>query len=809
MKYDFKAIEAEGRALWEASGLHRTPAQPERKRYILEMFAYPSGDIHIGHFRNYTIGDVVARHRMMRGDDILHPFGWDAFGLPAEGAAIKRKILPREWTIGNIETGRKTLQTMALSYDWDREVRTCEPDYYKWTQWLFLLLYRQGLAYQASSTVNWCENDGILANEQCQDGKCWRCDAEVVKKPIENCWFFRYSAMAERLLVDLDGLDGWPEDTKSKQRNWIGKSTGCEIDFDFEGRPLTVFTTRPDTAWGVTFMVIAPEHPLAAEIATPEVEAYIRKASRKSEIDRTAEGEKDGVFTGRHVTNPLNGEKVPLWVADYVLAHYGTGAVMAVPAHDTRDYAFAKKYGLPVKTVITGGDPDVDDAWTGAGKMTGSGELDGTPSPDGIPAVIEHIAPKGKGRARVHNRLRDWLISRQRYWGCPIPIIHCGDCGAQPVPEKDLPVELPTGEIDLVAKGRSPLADIEAYMKADCPKCGKPARRDTDTMDTFMCSSFYLYRYLDPKNDAEPWSKAEAWKWLPVDLYIGGNEHACMHLLYFRFIAKALFDAGHVPTDEPVKRLFHHGMVYDAKGDMMSKSKGNAVSPAEIFGKWGVDVCRIAMLFFAPSDAEIKWKEDGLVGANRFVQRLWRMMEALVPVAKEAGDGPGDGPGDAYRPLRRKLHQLIARMADAGDRQFNFNTVISKVMELLNVYDKLKPDPKTDDERRVLREVALGTARVVAPLAPFLGEAFWKWLGGEGSIFRAGWPEHDPAAAKEDEVEIPVQVNGRMRDKFKVPAGTPDAELEKRALASPAVAGKAVVKVIVVKGRLVNVVVKQ
>ncbi len=489
MKYDFRALEEKWSRRWAEADLYRTPSPPRRKYYVLEMFAYPSGDIHMGHFRNYTIGDVAARYRMMKGDDVLHPFGWDAFGLPAEGAAIKRGIHPREWTLGNIETGKKTLRKMAISYDWDREVRTCEPDYYKWTQWLFLLLFRRGLAYQAPSVVNWCPQDGILANEQCQDGRCWRCGAEVVKKPIENCWFFRYSAMAERLLADLDRLPGWPESTKTAQRNWIGKSVGCEIDFDLGGRPLSVFTTRPDTVYGVTFMVVAPEHPLASEGAAPEVKAYIERAARKSEMERTAEGEKDGVFTGKYVTNPLNGDRVPLWVADYVLAHYGTGVVMGVPAHDTRDYAFAKRYGLPVKVVISGGPEKYEDAYVGPGAMVDSGELTGTPSPDGIPRVIEYAVSKGVGRPRVNYRLKDWLISRQRYWGCPIPIVHCAKCGARPVPEKDLPVLLPAGTIDLVARGRSPLADRADFMDTACPECGGPARRDPDTMDTFMCSS--------------------------------------------------------------------------------------------------------------------------------------------------------------------------------------------------------------------------------------------------------------------------------------------------------------------------------
>jgi leucyl-tRNA synthetase len=800
VKYDFKALESKWQKRWAEEDLSRTPEKPRRKYYVLEMFAYPSGDIHMGHFRNYSIGDAVARYRWMRGYDVLHPFGWDAFGLPAENAAIKNHLQPLDWTLKNVETGKKTLQRMAISYDWDREVRTFDPGYYKWTQWLFLLLFKNGWAYRAPSMVNWCEKDGILANEQVHDGKCWRCKGEVVKKSMGDCWYYKYSAMAERLYQDVDKLSDWPASTKTLQRNWIGKSVGCEIDFDFEGHALTVFTTRPDTAWGVSFVVVAPEHPLAAEIATSEVKEYIRKAGQKSERDRTMEGDKDGVFTGRYVTNPLSGEKVPLWVADYVLSHYGTGVVMGVPAHDTRDYAFSRKYKLPVRIVISGGPATYEDAYTGEGSMINSGELTGTPSPSGIPKVIAHLEKKGIGRAKTNYKLKDWLVSRQRYWGCPIPIIHCPKDGPQAVPERDLPVVLPKVE-QFIPKGRSPLADQASFMNTTCPKCGGPAQRDPDTMDTFMCSSWYLYRYVDPKNDREPWSMEEIRKWLPVDLYIGGAEHATMHLIYFRFIAKVLFDAGWVPTDEPVVRLFHQGMVADAEGETMSKSKGNAVSPQEIMDRWGVDVCRLAMFFFAPSDAEIKWKEEGLAGANRFVQRLWDLFEDAAPGVQ----GVAAGPVAAFKPLRIKLHEVIRRATDAFEDGLNFNTVMSKVMELLNLHDQLKPDPKTDDEKRSVREMLEVLTRILAPLAPFLGEEFHGMLGGKGSVFKSAWPSPDPTL-KADEIEIVVQVNGKVRGKFLAPPGSPDDELQTKALALPALSGVAPKKVIVVKGRLVNVV---
>jgi leucyl-tRNA synthetase len=804
MKYDFASLERKWRGRWETGRLHATPERPVRKYYVLEMFAYPSGDIHMGHFRNYGIGDAVARYRMMKGDDVLHPFGWDAFGLPAEQAAIKHKLHPGDWTRRNVETGTATLKRRGITYDWDREVRTFEPDYYKWTQWLFLLLYRTGWAYRAASTVNWCEEHGILANEQVHDGACWRCKQPVVKKPIENCWFFRYSAMAERLLADIEKLSGWPESTKALQRNWIGKSVGCELDFGFEGRKLTVFTTRPDTVYGVSFVVVAPEHPLAAEIATPEVKAYIRRAAQKSERERTMEGDKDGVFTGRHVVHPLTGAPVPLWVADYVLAHYGTGVVMGVPAHDTRDWAFARKYGLPVKTVISGGPSVYEDAYTGEGSMLDSGELTGTPSPSGIPKVIAHVESKGVGRAKTNYKLKDWLISRQRYWGCPIPIIHCAACGPRPVPEKDLPVVLPDVQ-EFVPKGRSPLADHPSFMETACPACGGPARRDPDTMDTFMCSSWYLYRYVDPKNASEPWRKEEVRKWLPVDLYIGGAEHACMHLLYFRFIAKVLFDAGWVPTDEPVVRLYHQGMVADEHGDTMSKSKGNAVSPTEIMDRWGVDVSRLAMFFFAPSDAEIKWKEDGLAGAHRLMVRLWDLYETFAPKVKGAA-----GKGAAYKPLRQQAHLLLSRMTQACEGPLDFNTAIAEVYKLLNAFEAAKPDPQDDEGRRALHEVLSILARCLAPLAPVAAEEFHEMLGGQGSVFRSGWPVFDPEAAKSDTLEIPVQVNGKLRDKFVAPAAATEEELRAAALALPgvlkALEGRPPRKVIVVKGKLVNVV---
>jgi leucyl-tRNA synthetase len=798
-KYDFNAIEAKWRARWEQAGLFRTPARPRKKLYVLEMFAYPSGDIHLGHFRNYSIGDVVARHRVMAGYDVLHPFGWDAFGQPAEGAAIKHGIHPRDWTLKNIQTGRETLKNMALTFDWEREFITCDPSYMKWAQWIFLLLFERGLAYQAPSMVNWCPVEKtILANEQARDGKCWRDGAAVEKKQLEQCWFFKYSTMAQRLLDDLDKLKAWPPNILELQRHWIGRSEGAELDFSVDGRTFSVFTTRPDTVYGVTFMAVAPESPYATQWSrgTPQqaaVDAYIKKALLKSEIDRAAVGEKDGVYLGRDAINPFNGKKVRLYVADYVIAGYGTGIVMGVPAHDQRDFEFAKKYGIPIEVVIQppGGldAARMTEAFVEEGMMVNSGPFDGTPSGEGIRKVTEYAASKGWGRARVTYRLRDWLISRQRYWGCPIPIIHCGRCGPVGVPREQLPVTLPPDVKNFIPEGRSPLADCPDWVRTTCPKCGGAAQRDVDTMDTFMDSSFYQFRFTDPHNDRELWSKQAAWDWLPVDIYIGGAEHACMHLLYFRFITKVLFDAGLVPTDEPAVRLFNQGMLSDERGETMSKSKGNAVSPRDLFARWGLDVSRLAMFFFAPSEDEIRWSEQGLVGAQRFVNRLWAKMEQAI-------ERPGTAPDSR---LVGRLHRTIRRVTRAMEEDFHFNTAIAAIMELLNAWKPCAED----------RQIAATVARLIAPLAPFLGEEFWEALGNSTSVFRSDWPAFDPALAREEEVTIVVQVNGKKRADFAAAPGTPEAELQARALAAAGahLDGKTPRKVIVVPDRLVNIVV--
>ncbi len=815
----FRETEDKWMKLWnDPKGLnsYRTSPDPKRKYYVLEMFAYPSGDIHMGHFRNYTIGDIPARYRMMQGYDVLHPFGWDAFGQPAEGAAIKKgNILPRDWTLGNIATGRATLQRMALTYDWDREIITCNPDYYRWTQWIFLQLYKNGLAYLGASWVNWCTTcDTSLTNEQAEGGSCWRCGKSVTKRKLDRCWYFRYTKYAERLHKDIDRLTEWPEQVRTQQRNWIGRSEGAIVEFPVVGGgelKLKVFTTRPDTIYGVTFLALSPEFQMLDALTAPpqkdKVEEYVRKALVRDEAQR--DKEKDGVSLMNQAINPFTGEKVQLWVADYVLGGYGTGVVMGVPAHDQRDFEFARKYKIPLRVVIQpkGGTLDpaaMTEAYADDGIMVNSGPFDGTPNPEGIAKVTAHAKAKGWGGPTINYKLKDWLVSRQRYWGCPIPIIHCEKCGPQPVPEEQLPVVLPTDIKNFIPKGRSPLADSPEYMKAACPKCGAAAQRDPDTMDTFMCSSWYQNRYVDPKNDREPWSMEEAKKWLPVDLYIGGVEHARGHCLYFRFITKVLFDLGKLPVDEPCVRLFNHGMVCDEKGEIMSKSKGNVVSPGAIMDQWGVDACRIAMCFFAPSEDQISWSESGLVGAARFLRRVEDFAEKVKGFP--AGEPDRAKLSAPVTAVWRKIHQVIQKATFAYEKDLHFNTALAQAMELLNLLDAA---PANDDDRKALRMTAVHLAKVLAPMAPFLGEELHERLGGSGSVFRGGFPVADAEAAKESEFEIVLQVNGKVRGKVVVDAGATEEQVKAAALAElgKQLEGKAPKKVIVVKGRLVNVVV--
>jgi len=819
-RYDWRAVEPKWQDVWRRAGAGRTPelpGDPARKRYVLTMFPYPSGDLHAGHLRNYTFGDTVSRYFRMRGFETMFPMGWDSFGMPAEQAAIKHGIHPGDWTRRNIATARQTFAKMGLAIDWDREVATCEPDYYRWTQWLFLVMHRQGLTERRRSLVNWCETcHTVLANEQVSTGGCWRCGNPVGKKELEQ-WYFRMSSYAEALLQDLDALPGWPEGTRTMQRNWIGRSEGAELVFRSSGKDLVVFTTRPDTLFGATYVVLAPEHPLVEAIADPsrlsELKEYREKAQATREIDRASTvREKTGVFTGAVAVNPATGKEVPVWVADYVLMGYGTGAIMAVPAHDPRDFAFAKAMGLSLVEVIqrpVPSDDPLEAAYEGPGVLVNSFAFDGMEQDKAKGEITKWLAAKGLARATVQYRLRDWLVSRQRFWGTPIPVIHCPKCGAVPVPEKDLPVRLPEGVTDFMPKGRSPLADVPAFVKTSCPKCAGEASRDTDTLDTFLCSSWYFLRYCDAKNASQPFRKELAAAWAPVDLYIGGAEHACMHLLYFRFVTKVLRDAGFLPAGfgEPVHRLFHQGMVLDGEGQIMSKSKGNALAVGPLLEREGSDVARLAVFFLGPSGDEVRWSEDAVTGARRFVFRLWDALSEQAATVRSCAGQPVQVPALSAeaREVRRRLHLAIQRATEAFEGTYQFNTTISGLMEFLNAFvpaaGALAQDPAAGP---VVAEAGLAVARILSPLAPHLAEELWERFGQKGSVTEAAWPVVDPAALVLDEVEYAIQVNGKVKATIRVIAQATDAEIRRMALSHPASTGCAVMKV--VPGRLVSLV---
>ena len=822
-KYDFKRIERKWQEIWDKQELYKAPEYPDpnNKFYMLVMFAYPSGDIHMGHFRNYIIGDAVARRQMMLGKSILHPFGWDAFGLPAERAAIQRNIHPEQWTLSNISVSRSTLQRVGISYDWTREVTSCLPDYYKWTQWMFIQLFKHGLAYQKKGFVNWCPEDKtVLANEQCKDGFCERCGTQVIKKEQVG-WYFKITEYADRLIDDLDTLPDWPENVKTMQREWIGRSHGLEVDFIIEetGEKLPVFTTRPDTIYGVTYMAISPESELLGRLKldleyAEKIKAYQQLAMGRSDIERSSETrEKDGVFTGKYIVNPFNGDRVQLWVADYVLSGYGTGAVMAVPAHDTRDFAFARKYQLPIKVVIH---PDastalhantLDDAFTAYGPMVNSEKFDGLAGKEAISAVSDYAEKQGYGRKTINYKLKDWSISRQRYWGAPIPIIHCEKCGLVPVPESDLPVLLPKVQ-NFMPKGRSPLADVPEYVNVKCPNCGGEAQRDVDTMDTFVCSSWYFLRYADPHNEKEIYEKKKANSWMPIDLYIGGITHATGHLIYFRFFTKFLKDIGWLDFDEPATVLFNHGMVMDATGEVMSKSKGNVVSPISLMEQHGTDVARLAMFFTAPSEREVLWSEDSITGVEKFT------INKLLPIIKEYRNSrpdlkryfnPDDLTGDE-RAIYVKLNQTVKKVSESFDR-LQFNTAIAALMELVRDYD---PTKVANDELN--DQIVLKVIQMVAPMAPHTTEEMWETAGFKESIFKSQWPEFDPEAIIGDQIEIAVQVNGKLRATVMVSSDASQSDVENAVLELPKIRdytdGKQLVKKIYVPGRLVNIVVK-
>jgi len=823
-KYIPSEVEAKWQKNWAKEQAFSTEVNRQRPEYyVLEMFPYPSGNLHMGHVRNYSIGDVVARYKKMQGYNVLHPMGWDAFGMPAENAAIKHGVNPADWTWENIANMRRQQHQLGLSYDWDREIATCHVEYYKWTQWMFLLFYEKGLAYKKKATVNWCnECNTVLANEQVVDGCCWRCDSIVVKKELEQ-WFFKITQYADRLLEDLKDLKGWPDRVKTMQENWIGRSTGAEFSFDVPeiSEKISVYTTRQDTVFGVSYVVLAPEHPLVEKLIAGKAEqaavrAFVDRVRNMSEISRTSsETEKEGVFTGAYAVNPFNGEQVPIWVANYVLVEYGTGAVMGVPAHDQRDWEFAVKYSLPKRLVIQAPNGELatdtmTEAYDGPGKMVNSGEFSEMDNQAGKNAICTWLEQRGIGQRRVNYRLRDWLVSRQRYWGAPIPMIYCDKCGVVPVPKTDLPVTLPQN-ISFETGSVSPLAKVEEFVNCTCPKCGGAARRETDTMDTFICSSWYYFRYTDPRNTSQPFDSVKANYWMPVDQYIGGVEHAILHLLYARFFTKVLKDAGLINIGEPFKNLLTQGMVIK-DGSKMSKSKGNVVSPEEIIAKYGADTARVFILFAAPPERDLEWSDQGVEGAYRFLGRLWRIVghyaDSLVNAPAKYDVNSLDKNG---RELRRALHVTIGKVSDAVGERFSFNTAISSIMELVNALYAFK-EADANAQPGLIREVVSGLLRLLAPFAPHITEELWHEVIAEGSVHEQAWPEVDLEAVKVDEVEIVLQINGKVRDKIIVPVGLNATELESKAFEQEKVkellAGKTVVKVISVPQKLVNIVVK-
>jgi leucyl-tRNA synthetase len=787
-KYEPSEIEPKWQKYWEEKGLFKTPQRSEKpKYYMLVMFPYPSGTLHVGHVKNYVIGDAVARYKRMRGYNVLHPFGYDAFGLPAENAAIERKIHPKDWTLDNINTIRRQIKRLGISYDWDREVITCLEPYYKWTEWIFLKLYEAKLAYKKKAAVNWCPRCMTsLANEQVKDGRCERCGTPITIRHLEQ-WFFKITDYAERLLKDLDKLTGWPEHVKTMQKNWIGESKGAKVKFKVDGLDLDIeiFTTRPDTLWGVTFMALAPESPLVEQIVLPELkhalEHFLVRVSTQDRHRRgSLEAEKEGFFTGRYAINPVNGEKVPIYVANYILMEYGTGAIMGVPAHDQRDYEFAKKYDIPIRQVIKPSEPfDEDKAYDGPGVMINSGPLSGTKIPEEMEKVVDWLEEKGLGERSEQYKLRDWLISRQRYWGAPIPIVYCEKCGAVPVPEKDLPVTLPY-DVEFLPTGQSPLALKEEFKKTTCPKCGGPATREVDTMDTFVDSSWYFLRYVNPDLEDAPFKKEDVDYWLPVDQYVGGVEHAILHLLYSRFITKVLHDLGYLSFDEPFTNLFTQGMIYK-DGAKMSKSKGNVVSPDDMIEKYGADTLRLYILFMGPPEKDAEWSDAGIEGVHRFIRRAWSLIDKIASL----NDQDSSEMGPRERELRRKLHSALLKITQDMEGGFKFNTAISGLMELVNdVSDYLQQIPQEQWHVSLLKEFAEKFVLMISPFAPHFAEELWHAMGKTTSIMEESWPMYDPEALKIEEVEIAVQVNGRLRDRIRIPVDATKQDALKIALES-------------------------
>lgn len=823
-KYNFEEIEKKWQQVWSDEHAFKTvDDETKEKYYVLEMFPYPSGKLHMGHVRNYSIGDAIARFKKMKGYNVLHPMGWDSFGLPAENAAIKNGIHPAIWTDSNIAEMHKQLAGLGFSYDWDREVATCKDDYYRWMQWLFIQFQKKGLAYKKENPVNWCPScRTVLANEQVVEGCCERCHTPVTKKHLSQ-WYLKITDYANRLLEELDTLDGWPNKVKLMQKNWIGKSTGAQIRFAIDGtdRELEVFTTRCDTVYGVTFMVMAPEHPYVTELTkgTEYEQAtndYIDECTHKSEIERVSlTKEKTGVFIGHYCVNPFNDKKIPIYISDYVMMDYGTGAVMAVPAHDQRDFEFARKFGLDIVPVVDVEDPAVDlnnleSAAPAEGRLINSGEFNGMDNLKAIPRIIDFIEDKRIGQKTVNYKLRDWLISRQRYWGCPIPMVYCEDCGWVPENEKNLPVKLPT-DIEFTGKGESPIATSKTFIETICPCCGKPAKREIDTMDTFVDSSWYFLRYCDPKNTEKPFDKQKADYWMNVDQYIGGVEHAILHLLYARFFQKVLADLGLVTATEPFRNLLTQGMVIK-DGAKMSKSLGNVVSPEEIQKKYGADTARLFILFAAPPEKELDWSDAGVEGSYRFLNRVYRLVYEYVTDIRDADSATGElvVSNSEDRDLNYQLNKTIKKVSEDVGGRFSFNTAISSIMELVNELYKYK---QLDNVNMPLLDRAVKSMiLVLSPFTPHICEELWSELGEESRVFEAAWPEFDESALVLDEVEIIVQINGKLKDKLTMSKDASNEELEKAARSSDkvkeVVGELSIVKAVIIPGKLVNFVVK-
>ncbi len=822
-RYPFAEIEAKWQRVWEESRQFKASEDPSRpKFYCLEMFPYPSGRIHMGHVRVYAIGDLLARYKWMRGFNVLHPMGWDAFGLPAENAAINNGVHPAVWTHENIANMRSQLRRMGISYDWDRELATCDPAYYRWEQLIFIRMFERGLAYKKRSTVNWCPAcQTILANEQVEAGRCWRCDSEVGTRDIE-AWFFKITQYADELLDWCDRLPGWPERVMTMQRNWIGKSEGAEFDLPAVGRPelkIRIFTTRPDTSFGMTYAVLAPEHPLVDALVTDGVErarvqAFRQEVARESEIERlAADRPKRGLRLSARALNPFNGQEIPLFLADYVLMGYGTGAIMAVPGEDQRDWDFAKQHGLPIiPTVERPQGWEETQAYTGEGVKINSGFLDGLGIAQAKRRAIDWLVERGLGEAKVNYRLRDWGISRQRYWGAPIPILHCASCGMVPEREDRLPVVLPE-DVQISGKGGSPLAEVASFVNAACPRCDGRARRETDTMDTFVESAWYFLRYCSPHYAEGMFDPKAAAYWMPVDQYIGGIEHAVLHLLYARFYTKVLRDLGLTTADEPFRALLSQGMVIK-DGAKMSKARGNVVDPDGLIRRYGADTARLFSLFAAPPEKDLDWNDRGVEGASRFLNRLWRFVHAHAEELRAALPRGEAGLSPAGRVFRRSIHEAIQRVTQDIERDFHFNTAISAIMELVNAlgdFERESMDTVSREERQgLLREAVETTLLLLGPVCPHISEELWAALGHSESLFGQPWPTPEAAALRREEVEIVVQVDGRVRGRVTVDVSAPEQEVQDRALADAKVrswlSGREVAKVVVVPGRLVNVV---